>query len=441
MSNIPRNIDTLLLARWVIPVEPHAVYHENYAVAIHQGRIVDLLPNNEALEKYEAKHVMHLNDHAVLPGFINAHTHSPMTLFRGFADDLMLMDWLNNHIWPAEKAWLDEAFVYDGTELALAEMIRSGTTTFNEHYFFYETIAKATEQSGMRARLGIFLMDIVDVAKSGIADMQKDGVKFIEHYKNHPLIQTSLAPQGPYSVTDHALHCIREISEQYHLPIHMHVHETNDEIVQETPKYGKRPLKRLYDLGLLSPRFQAVHMTQLNEEDFAIVQETGTSVIHCPESNLKLASGFCPVDKLMKVGVTVALGTDGAASNNDLDMIGEMQSAAFVGKITAQNSTALSAAEALRMATLNGAKVMQWENETGSLEIGKSADIIAINLNALNTQPVYNPIAQIVYAAQSTQVTDVWVNGRQLMKNRALTTLDEETILAKTKRWQGRISS
>lgn len=432
-------IDTLLLARWVIPVEPHNVFHENYAVAIHQGRIIDLLPNEAAQAKYQANEVLHLTDHVILPGFINAHTHSPMTLFRGFADDLVLMEWLNNHIWPAEKAWLDEQFVQDGTELALAEMIRCGTTSFNEHYFFHETIANATIEAGMRARLGILLLEVVDVAKSRIEDVIIDGVAFAKQYKDHSTIQVSLAPQGPYSVSDSSLSRIKEIAQEHDLPIHMHVHETVAEIEQGIANYHKRPMKRLRDLGLLSPKFQAVHMTQINEEDWEILLETGISVIHCPESNLKLASGFCPVDRLLKAGVNVAIGTDGAASNNDLDMMGEMQSAAFVGKVIAKDGTAVSAAETLRMATLNGAKVLQMEKETGSLEKGKSADIIAINLNELNTQPVFNPISQVVYAAHQHQVTHVWVNGRTLMKNRELTTLDEQAILAKAKMWQQRL--
>lgn len=432
-------IDTLLLARWVIPVEPHNVYHENYAVAIHQGRIVDMLPHDAAKVKYQAREVVNLSEHAILPGFINAHTHSPMTLLRGLGDDLALMDWLTNHIWPAEQAWLSESFVHDGTELAIAEMIRCGTTGFNEHYFYYDTIAQAAIQSGMRARIGVVVLETVDVGNSNLNYLNTTGLAFIEKYKNHSLVQAGLAPHAPYTVGDAALLRINEIATEHHLPIHMHVQETLFEVTQSIEHYGKRPMKRLHDLGLLSPRFQAVHMTQINDEDLAILEETACSVIHCPESNLKLASGFCTVDRLLKAGVNVALGTDGAASNNDLDILSEMRTAALIGKPVAHSDTAVSAADALRMATLGGAKALSWEKETGSLAIGKSADIIAINLNALNTQPVYNPISQVVYAANSTQITDSWVNGRRLMNNRVLTTIDEAAILEKTKAWQKRI--
>lgn len=436
---MPYIIDKLLFARWVIPVEPHNIYHENYAVAIHEGRIIDLLPNDAAQAKYQATESIHLTEHVLLPGFINAHTHSPMTLLRGLADDLALMDWLNNHIWPAEKAWLNEQFVKDATELALAEMIRCGTIGFNEHYFYHDKIAETTIKAGMRARIGILVLEIVDVGATSAEDLIRHGRQFIEKYKDHPTIQVSLAPHAPYSVGDDALLKINDLAKEYGLPIHMHVQETAFEVNQETVKYSKRPMKRLQDLGLLSPKFQAVHMTQVNEEDLAILVETGTSVVHCPESNLKLASGFCPVNQLLKAGVNVALGTDGAASNNDLDMLGEMRTAAFIGKAVAQEDTAVSAADALRMATLNGAKALQWENETGSLEVGKSADIIAINLNDLNTQPVYNPISQIVYAAHQHQVTDMWIQGRPIMRERELKTLDETAILTKTKEWQKKI--
>lgn len=439
MNTIP--VDTLLLARWLIPVEPHHIYYENYAVAIKDGRIVDILSNDEAQKKYQAHETIHLLEHAILPGLINAHTHSPMALLRGLADDLTLMDWLQNHIWPAEKAWLSEDFIKDGMELAIAEMIRCGTTGFNEHYLYYGAAAEITAKTGMRANIGIFIMDLLSIANNRIEDLVRDGLPFIEKYNDHPLIQVSLAPHGPYSVGDDSLRQLKEISDKYNLPIHMHVQETAVEVQEAMAKTNKRPLQRLYDLGLLSSQFQAVHMTQVNDEDLAILQATSTSVVHCPESNLKLTSGFCPVSRLIRSGINVALGTDGAASNNDLDMLGEMRTAALIGKLVAEDSTAVSAPEALRMATLNGAIALGWQKETGSLEIGKSADIIAINLNELNTQPVYNPISQIVYAASAHQITDVWVKGRALMRSRELKTLNEKSILEKAKLWQERIRS
>lgn len=433
-------IDTLLLPRWIIPIEPHNVYHENYALAIHEGRILDVLPQEKAKEKYTASQVVDLSNHVLLPGFINAHAHSPMTLLRGLADDLALMDWLNHHIWPVEKKYLSEEFVQDGTELAFAEMIRCGTIGFNEHYFFYETTAKVAAKAGVRARAGVHLLDAADlVGRSNLNYINTKGIEFIEQYKNHPLVQPSFAPHAPYTVGDEGFLRINEIAQEYQIPVHVHVHETAFEVESETAKYGKRPLKRLYDLGLLSPLFQAVHMTQINEEDLNLLVETGTHVIHCPESNLKLASGFCPVQQLMDNNINVALGTDGSASNNDLDMIGELRTAALIGKVVAQKDTAVSAADALRMATLNGARAMHWDKEIGSVEIGKSADVIAIDLSDANTQPVYNPISQVVYAAHQHQVSDVWVQGRALMRNRELKTLDEKAIFEKTQIWREKV--
>jgi 5-methylthioadenosine/S-adenosylhomocysteine deaminase len=437
-----QTIDTLLLPRWIVPIEPHNVYHESYALAIHAGRIVDLLPQDKAKEKYSANQVIDLPNHVVLPGFINAHAHSPMTLLRGLADDLALMDWLNHHIWPVEKKYLSEEFVQDGTELAFIEMIRCGTIGFNEHYFFYEKTAEVAVKAGMRARAGVHLLDAADlVGRSNLNYINTKGIEFIEQYKNHPLVQPSFAPHAPYTVGDEGFLRINEISQQYQIPIHLHVQETAFEVESETEKYGKRPMKRLHDLGLLSPLFQAVHMTQVNEADLELLVESGSHVIHCPESNLKLASGFCPAQRLLDANVNVALGTDGAASNNDLDMLGEMRTAALIGKIVAQKDTAVSAADALRMATLNGAKAMHWDKEIGSLEVGKSADMIAMDLSDANTQPVYNPISQIVYAAHQNQVTDVWVQGRPLMRNRELRTLDEKAIFEKTQIWRDKIKN
>lgn len=438
-----KNIDTLLLPRWIIPIEPHNVYHENYALAIHEGRIIDLVSHEEAKKIYQATQVLHLPNHVILPGFINAHTHSPMTLLRGLADDLAFMDWLQHNIWPVEKKYLGDEFVQDGTQLAMAEMIKGGTIGFNEHYFCYEAIAKTTLESGMRARIGVHLLEIADLmGHSNLDYINKRGVEFIDQYRDHPLVQPGFAPHSPYAVAEESLVLLHELAVKHQIPIHIHLQETALEVEQFQQKHGKRLVRRLRDVGFLSPLIQGVHFTQqVNDEDIEIIKESGASIIHCPESNLKLMSGTCPVEKLLKVGVTVGLGTDGPASNNDLDMIGEMRTAAFIGKLAAQSETAVSAADVLRMATLNGAKLMGWSQEVGSIEVGKSADIIAMDLSELNTQPVYNPISQIVYAAHQNQVTDVWVQGRALMRNRELTTLDEKAIFEKTQMWREKVKN
>jgi 5-methylthioadenosine/S-adenosylhomocysteine deaminase len=363
-----------------------------------------------------------------------------MVLFRGLADDLPLMDWLNNHIWPAEAKWLSPEFIQDGTTLAIAEMIRSGTTCFNEHFFFPETLLEVTRKAKIRACIGATIINFPTKWSQDENDAFERFGHFFEQLENDSLITVSLAPHAPYTTTDSILQELTAFAREYDLTIHMHVHETANEINESLEKYNKRPLQRLHDLGMLSKRFQCVHMTQITNDDLAILRETQANVTHCPESNLKLASGYCPVATLLAQGTNVALGTDGAASNNNLDMIGEMRTAAFIGKTITNDATAVSAMTALRMATLAGAKAMGLDHMIGSLVAGKSADLIAINLNEWCTVPTYNPISQIVYSAASTQVSDVWVAGRQLLRQKQLTTIDEKQLLHDIEKWQQRLS-
>lgn len=434
-------IDTLIFARWIIPIEPHHQIMEHYAIAIHEGKIVDLLPQSTAKTQYAASQTYELPHHALMPGLINTHTHSPMTLLRGLGDDMPLMQWLNDYIWPTEGKWMNEEFCYNGTLIAIAEMLRSGTTCFNEHYFFPEAIAKATDQTGMRARISATIIDFPTPWSKTHEEGLSKARNFIEQYKNNSLIKLGIAPHAPYTLSDTSLLKIKQLANEFNLPIHIHTHETADEITGSLKEYNKRPLKRLFDIGFLESHVQHVHLTQINDEDIKILQQTKGHATHCPESNLKLASGFCPVQKLLNAGINVALGTDGAASNNDLDMFAEMQTAAMLAKSVAQDPTAVDAATALRIATLNGAKAMGLEKEIGSLEIGKAADVIAIDLQAANTQPVYHPISHLVYAVNSRQVSDVWVAGKQLLKNHNLTTIDENNIYQLADKWRKRISS
>jgi 5-methylthioadenosine/S-adenosylhomocysteine deaminase len=433
------NIDTLLNARWVIPVEPDNVVYEHWSVAVNNGRIVDLLPDDEATLKYSAYDEVDLENHVLMPGLINGHTHAAMTLFRGLADDLPLSDWLNHHIWPAEQRWVNPEFVADGSRLAMAEMIRGGTTCFNDMYFFPDQAAEAGIESGMRTVIGLILIDFPTAWAKDADDYLRKGVEVHDKYRHQPLIHTAFAPHAPYTVSDGPLRRINTLAEELNIPVHMHVHETWDEIERSLEQHGKRPLQRLHDLGLVNERLIAVHMTQLETEEIDLVARLGVSVLHCPESNLKLASGFCAVHDLQLAGVNVALGTDGAASNNDLDMLGEMRTAALLAKGIAGDSTALPAHTALRMATLNNAQALGIADRTGSLSVGKEADMIAIDLCHLETQPLFHPVSQIVYASNRNLVTDVWVAGKQLMKSRELTTLDEELVLAKAQYWQEQI--
>lgn len=434
-----QTVDTLLLARWVVPVEPAGVVLERYALAIAGGRIVDLLPIEAAREAYRAELTLELGEHALIPGLINAHTHAAMTLLRGLADDLPLMEWLQGHIWPAEGRWVSKEFVQDGTELAIAEMIRGGTTCFNDMYFFPDVTARAAVSSGIRASIGLVVVDFPTAWGSGPDEYLAKGLELHDEHRGEALIRTALAPHAPYTVSDEPLRRIAVLANELEIPVHMHVHETAFEVAEGIRMHGVRPLARLDRLGLLTPSLLAVHMTQLEPGEIERLAETGVNVVHCPESNLKLASGFCPVQHLLGSGVNVALGTDGAASNNDLDMLAELRTAALLAKGVAADPAAVPAQDALRMATLNGARALGLGEELGSLEIGKAADVVAVDLGGLETQPIYHPLSHLVYAVSRDRVTDVWVAGRHLLKDRAFTTLDADELGHKARRWGERI--
>lgn len=432
--------DFVVHARWVAPIAPSNTLLENHALVVNAGRIVDLLPSPLADQKWQTQQRITLNTHLLTPGFVNAHTHAAMNLLRGIADDLPLMTWLEKHIWPAEGQFVSEQFVYDGTRLAAAEMIRSGTTCFADQYFFPDSAAKAAQEAGLRATLFCPILDFPTPMGSGPDEYLHAAISARDAWQHEPRIDIGFGPHAPYTVSDDPLAKTLTLAEELDAPIMMHIHETAGEIAQALEGGAERPLTRLHRLGLLSPRLMAVHMTQLTDEEIARVAQTGTHVVHCPESNLKLASGFAAIEKLRAAGVNVALGTDGAASNNDLDMIGEARSAAFLAKGVSLQADALPAADVLKMATLNGAQALGKERDIGSLEIGKQADMIAIDLNRLETQPVYDPIAQLIYAASRDQVTHSWVAGRCLMENRALTTLNEARILNNAQQWQDKIA-
>lgn len=433
------NIECKIHARWIVPIEPAEKAYDNYCLAVEQGNILELLPSVEADKKYRANEVHHLNQHVLLPGLVNTHGHSPMTLFRGLADDLPLATWLQDHIWPAESRWVGDEFVKDGSRLAIAEMLKSGTTCFCDMYFFPEETKNVVRETHIRAVLGLIMIDFPSAYAQDADEYLNKGVQLHDDLRNSELITTMFAPHAPYTVSDTALEKIRSFADEMDIPITMHVHETAQEVKEAADTMGVRPLQRLKDLGLVSPRLIAVHMTQLNEDEIQMLAETGAHVAHCPESNLKMASGFCPVLELMNAGVNVTLGTDGAASNNDLDMIGEMRTAALLAKGLSGDATSLPAHQVLRMATLNGAKALGLDDRIGSLEPGKAADIIAVDLSALNTQPVYDPVSQLVYAAQSQQCSHVWVNGELLMKDRQLLRMDESHLLQTAAAWHDKI--
>ena len=432
-------LDLLLLPTWLVPVEPAGVVLKEHGLGIRDGRIAFIGPRAAAL-KLAATETRELPGMLLSPGLINAHGHAAMSLFRGLADDLPLMTWLEKHIWPAEAKWVDEAFVRDGTDLAIAEQLKGGITCFSDMYFYPKVASDCVHNSGMRAQIAIPILDFPIPGASTADEAIRQGIELFGDLKHHPRIKITFGPHAPYTVCDENLEKIRVIAEELDAAIHMHVHETAFEVQQAVEKNGERPLARLGRLGLLGPRFQAVHMTQISEDDLALLVESNTSIIHCPESNLKLASGFCPVERLWQAGVNVAIGTDGAASNNDLDLLGETRTAAMLAKAVAGSATALDAHRALRMATLNGARAMGLESEIGSLEVGKSADIVAFDLSGLAQQPIYDPVSQLIYATGRDCVKHLWVAGKQLLDDRQLTRMDEQQLTATAIAWGKRIS-
>lgn len=431
-------VDHIISARWIIPVRPRIVLH-HHALAIAQGRIVAIGPQEDILNAYIAVESTTLDQHVLMPGFVNAHTHAAMTLMRGLADDLPLMTWLNEHIWPVEGRFVSPEFVRMGTELAIAEMLRGGTTTFNDMYFFPEAAALSAQDMGMRAHIGHVIIDFPTAYAANADACLQAAADLLPQLRQLSLIRQSLAPHAPYTVADAGLRGTRELAEAEQLPIHMHVHETAYEVDEALAQHGQRPLARLAALGLLSPRFLAVHMTQLDDDDLSLCRESGLHIAHCPESNLKLGSGIAPIARIRRQGIGLAIGTDGAASNNDLDMLGELRTAALLAKGISNDPTAFPAWEALEAATLGGAQAIGWGDRTGSLEIGKAADCIAIYLDHPATFPVYDPVSQVAYCAGRDQITHVWVEGKIRISQGQAVDWETSALFSRAQEWVKRI--
>lgn len=438
MPSTAAPLDLLLLPEWIVPVEPAGVVLREHALGIRDGRIVLIAPRAQALALPAAER-RELPGTLLAPGLVNAHGHAAMSLFRGLADDLPLMTWLQEHIWPAEAKWVGEDFVRDGTELAIAEQLKGGITAFSDMYFFPEVASEVVHRTGVRAQITIPVLNFPVPGAHDTDEALRRGLELFADLRHHPRIKMAFGPHAPYTVSDDRLERVRVLAEQLDAGIHMHVHETAFEVQQALEQSGERPLARLARLGLLGPRFQAVHMTQIDDADLSLLVQHNASVIHCPESNLKLASGFCPVEHLWQAGVNVAVGTDGAASNNDLDLLGETRTAALLAKAVAGSATALDAHRALRMATLNGARALGIDEDCGSLQLGKSADLVAFDLSGLAQQPVYDPVSQLIYACGRDCVRHVWVGGKALLEDGRLSRLDEDELRAKARAWGQRI--
>lgn len=432
-------VDTIISARWIIPIEPAGTVFEDCSVVIDRGAIIAVVPTVSIEQRFSADNHVHLPKHVVMPGFVNAHGHAAMTLLRGYADDKPLHTWLNDHIWPAESQWVSEDFVRDGTELAVAEMLQTGTTCFGDMYFYPEASAKVCHLSGIRAQITFPILDFPTPWANDADEYIHKGLKLHDDYRSHERVDTGFGPHAPYTVSDEPLQRVAVLADELQAPIHIHLHETAAEVEQAIKDTGRRPIQRLHDLGVLTPYTQCVHMTQVNEDDLALLQQSGASVIHCPESNLKLASGLCPVQWLMDNDVVVGLGTDGTASNNDLDMLGELATAALIGKFAASDASALDAHSTLRMATLGSACALGLDRTIGSLAAGKAADVIAIELDDISFYPNYDVASQLVYNNRKARVTHVWVAGKVLLRDALLTTLNEKDIRVKARAWQQRL--
>ena len=433
----------ILQPDWIVTVNPDFEVLQGFTVLVEDNLIHSLVPNDEIaeLDCYAEAEIVPLPNCALLPGLVNSHTHASMSLFRGMADDLPLMEWLTDHIWPAESNWVCPEFTVDGFRLAAAEMIRSGTTCLSDMYYFPGEMAACAQQIGIRSVVGLIVLDFPSVWAQDATEYLHKALAVHDQIRELPLVSSAFAPHAPYTISDEPLRQIAMYSNELDIPVHMHVHETAAEVAEAQQKTGQRPLQRLDQLNLLNSNLIAVHMTELDEFEIERVAEAGVNVAHCPESNLKLGSGICPVASLLELGVNVCLGTDGAASNNDLDLLGEMRTAAMLAKGSSGNARACDARQAIEMATINGARALGMADLIGSIESGKRADLIAVDLSDLNTQPLYDPVAQIVYAAASRQVSHVWIDGTAQLKDFEFCHLDTNEIIAKAASWAQKIRS
>jgi 5-methylthioadenosine/S-adenosylhomocysteine deaminase len=435
------SIDTLICARWVLPIEPDGQVLDDHAVAIRDGRIVAVLPAREARLRFEAAETLSRPAHALLPGFVNAHTHAAMSLLRGRAENLLLGPWLRETVLPLERRWIDPEYVRDGTELAMAEMLRAGITCFGDMHPWPDVVARTAAEMHMRASVGLLVTDSPSSWAQSADEYIDKGMRLHDEYHGDPLISTHFAPNAPYSVCDDTLRRVRRLADELELPVAIHLHETRWEIEHSLRDHGKRPLARLAGLGLASQVLVAIHMTQVEAEDLDTLAEAGASVVHCPESNLKLGSGVCPVPSLLGRGVRVALGTDGAAANNDLDLLSEARSAGLLSSGVTASPGTVTASDLLRMATLEGARTLNIGEVTGSLLAGKWADLCCINLAAPRSWPVHDVPATLVYSASSAQVCDTWVAGRHLLNKGTLGSIDEAELLSRTDAWRKRMNA
>lgn len=436
-----KTVDEIIYPRWIIPVDKHDSVLDGHGIAVDGGNIVAVDTRENISASFTSERTVQLEDHILIPGLINAHTHAAMTLLRGYANDMPLQQWLSEHIWPAESRWVDERFVEAGTNLACAEMIRNGITCFNDMYYFPDTVARQSELAGLRVCVGMIVLEFPTVWAQDADQYIQKGIDVYDQLRSSSLASACFAPHAPYTVGCETLLKIAGLSEEMACPVHIHLNETAQEIEESRQRYGESPIERLDRHGLINERLNAVHMTWITSEEIQLCAQRGVSITHCPESNLKLASGMCPVADLLEAGVNVAIGTDGASSNNDLDMIGELRTASLLAKGVSGNPGTMNAYTSIRAATLNGAAALGIDKTTGSIEKGKSADLTAVDITGLSTQPLYDPVSQLAYCASREQVSDVWVNGRRLLDSGILTTIDRDRVIAHAREWRNKIAA
>jgi 5-methylthioadenosine/S-adenosylhomocysteine deaminase len=434
----PRSVDLVIHARWIVPVEPAGVLADHALVA-DRGDIVALVPSAQADRDYVAATRVELPTHVLIPGLVNAHTHAAMNLLRGIADDVPLKVWLTQHIWPREGRFVSPEFVHDGTLLAAAEMLRGGVTCAADMYFFPDAAARAYEAAGMRALVGLPVLDFPTPYAADADDYLQKGLAARDAFRPSPRLAFALAPHAPYTVSDATWGKVTMYARQLDMPIHTHVAETQGEVDDSRKATGETPVERLDRLGVTGPSLIAVHAVHLSDGDIDKLSAQRCNVVHCPASNMKLASGVAPVTRLLARGINVALGTDGAASNNRLDLFAEMRLASLLAKVSAGDAAAVPAATALRMATLGGAAAIGMDTRIGSLAAGKAADAVAVDLGGLDALPVYDPVSHLVNVAGRADVTDVWIAGAHVVRGRALTTLDTSAQNARAVVWQQRL--
>ncbi len=435
------HVQTIIEAGWIMPMTTKGVLLEQHSVLVDEGKIIDIIPTQQA-QSIEACECFRLPNHIVIPGMVNAHTHAPMHLLRGMGADLKLMDWLQTKIWPAESKLMSHEFCYEGSLVAGAEMIESGITCASDHYFFSEDVARGLTQAGLKCSVSGIVIGFPSAMAKNTDEYIRCAEALFEKFQNNEKVRVTVAPHAPYTVDDDALIKVRDLAQKHDAYIHMHVDETIAEIEGSLKQYGMRPIERLHKLGLLNNRFISVHTVHADQRELELLANSSASSVHCPCSNLKLASGFSPVAQMMKMGINVAMGTDGVASNDKVDLLGETRLAAMLGKAVCCDTTQMKVADMLYAATMGGAKALGWDDRIGSLEKGKDADLVAVDLGNIDALPVFDPASQLLYSAGREDITHVWVDGALVVKKQQtadLRPLSRENAQKITKTWQNRI--